>query len=917
MKRLLAQACIFVLALGAGGVAWYLVHTTGFVSALFVPPWESILHRLIPDVESNGRLSDAMMEDTIQTKYGGPYVIDLHVVTNPEVKFSNCSTTVRATFKESDRVYIAAERAGQNNIWIMTEQGYQPQWQYHGAEVFFPDETFLFEHEIVGLERDPLRFSLDKDLGWVWTGGSGFHFINGRKIPVPPRQFVAVDRYELFAELRSEDWMVRAESVWKLSELKDLRAREAFWELLEDPVWVVRRFSALGLGMLGFTEDAERLAARLPGEHRDVRRALITAMGELASFMANENQSGNACAASGEKKIGSEKDRKIILDSLWAAVESDDRWIAETAAESLFKQEPERVISRLQKKLIATDSNVHRQALVILAKLRWTEAAETAEKWAMTGQTLDALAGIEALMLLDCDVCREVIQSVVFGGGPENVRFAAFKTIQWMQKGEYEDLLMELLADKTGRIRQEAARLLNYRGWKPDGVAAETRYHFAAEHWKRLKEMPEVDGAFLGARLAQGGKEERIQIAECLAEHQNGDAFREILALLDTGGSMDEEELGALILAASAAGDVAAETIERFLGDARGAVQAAAIQGAGMIGKREWIPRVVSALGSKNSQVRKSAAAALEAMNWVVPEKDRQLMAFAGAKWDELKVDTVENRVFLIETGLTDGDETVRQEICRRLAGVTEPAVMNALITVLADTSFLVADAAVDSLGKMGEVAVPALAKTLKRKKCNPAFVIRALGLTGSSRIFPLVKPYLTGEDWNLRNSAYYALMQSGYDPENVSERAIWLLAGEQWTELANLGEAGWKKIEDMVNSPDERNVVRALHGLRFVSLPRGIHWLIASLDNRQEGVGQTAQESLLYMGQLAMEFILEGLQTGTTTQRKKCAEILGLMKGRRAHNVLKQVYSSEKDKAVKEACRLALQEFSDTRGGL
>jgi len=780
----------------------------------------------------------------------------------------------------------------------MRDGEYKAQWQAKGAEVSLPDETYIFEHEILGTERDPLRFRLDKLLGWCLVDGSGSYIRNGKKIPVPPRETIIDSDYDVYARLLSREWLDRAEGIWILGLTRDGRARDKLLERLNDPIWYVRRFAVLSLSRLR--------------DHRDIP--------VLLKFLEDENPELQRVAAIGLRQYYTGSESPVPEDLthrvtrvLKGKLEGTDRWLLRAAAETLETITPGLAEGLLQKQVSSGNEEVKSIALVTLAELGDSIIREKAEKFLESDDHVISMAGLEALLLIDDAESRARILHEARNSDLDPIRFLATKWVTGLPETEYDLFLIKQLSDRSTRLREEVARILNYRGWQPATSGELTRYHLAAGHWQKLNELENPDLEFLCSALGDRDKPTRLEAARLLGRRGDAEVLPCLKYRLESWKETPYHDSRAEIISALAAlGDQQSiRTVQHLLSDQSETVRASAIRALGRLGDdgqpfEKW-------LTDDKPTIRAAAADALTALGWV-PETDVQRLNLAVAlqQWDLLDTDDQIVRDYIFTRCMKEKDEQVRIAGCELLGTVKTRESTSVLIRALGDSSYPVRDAAVLSLGNMGDFAVPLLIRTLGSRKIESVLVIRALGLTGSGQIIPIVLRYLTDSDWNLRVTAHQALSLAGYVPETDRARAVFYLAGEKWVQLVSLGDTGWKLLEKEFDTGSFKNREIIVSGLRFMRNQRSVSMLIRILANWDVDLQDAAADSLSKMGRIAVLQLLETLKTGKPRTRRAVVKILGNIGGKDAVDGLAAALLTDKNWKIRRESALALLNIGD-----
>jgi len=231
----------------------------------------------------------------------------------------------------------------------------------------------------------------------------------------------------------------------------------------------------------------------------------------------------------------------------------------------------------------------------------------------------------------------------------------------------------------------------------------------------------------------------------------------------------------------------------------------------GQIGSEQTLPALLSLLGDKHNQVRRSAAAGLER---------------AGS---HLSAQDVER---LIAHERDENDWPARLNLIRALGASDEPAALRHLTDVLQHSTSLVRPHAALALGMRGHPSsAPVLLETLadQHEMSTRGALVLALGLLGS----PEARPVLAG------------MLERASDPA---------FAGYLALSLGLLGDAGPEVIEALMELASERHDVEtvklATYGLALLGARTRVDRLATELDDG--GLGTMDQAARLFaLGQV------------------------------------------------------------------
>ena len=186
---------------------------------------------------------------------------------------------------------------------------------------------------------------------------------------------------------------------------------------------------------------------------------------------------------------------------------------------------------------------------------------------------------------------------------------------------------------------------------------------------------------------------------------------------------------------------------------------------------------------------------------------------------------------------------SLRRTAAGALAKIGEPAA-EACIRALDSTDGEAQEALLDLLGALGEPAVPALIQSLTSRR---------------SRIRSQVAEILGGMNW---------------EPWSDSERAWYLIAREEWMELALMGSPAVEPLIRMLNADDARIRCEAAATLGEIGDPTAVGPLVGALAD--EDVAPVAADALVAIGEPAVAPVLELLEGGVGAARESAVEVLG-----------------------------------------
>ena len=188
------------------------------------------------------------------------------------------------------------------------------------------------------------------------------------------------------------------------------------------------------------------------------------------------------------------------------------------------------------------------------------------------------------------------------------------------------------------------------------------------------------------------------------------------------------------------------------------AIRRAAVISLQRMGRR-IIPPLSAALHDGDISVRKEAAAALSRLKWAPGDlQERIEFYYLLGNWAELEKFQGAAVPTLIKA-LSSEDAEIRSESSRTLGKIHDSRALPALIRAIGDPQVDVRIRAVEALGEMGD-----------------------------GRARPALVEALNSSSHQVRMEAAWALDRLGWRPQSDLQRAEYLMAKEQWNELAHMG---------------------------------------------------------------------------------------------------------------------------------
>ena len=409
--------------------------------------------------------------------------------------------------------------------------------------------------------------------------------------------------------------------------------------------------------------------------------------------------------------------------------------------------------------------------------------------------------------------------------------------------------------------------------------------------------------------VAERGADAVEPLVRALALAGDGErwCFAEALALIG------EESIPALI---AALGDVtaqigAAATLVRIgspavppliaaLADGDGEVQFGARYALREIGD-EAIPFLIEAIDAPERSIRRSAASVLRELGWKAPDDAgaiRYLIADEAwldvADYGETAIEPLicilkspDKGVWwnaartlgeiggaavdpLVELLHEAGDE-IRPLAAMALTEIGSPAV-EPLVGLLSVPSLR--RTAAGALAKIGEPAVETCIRALDSTDGEAQeALLHVLGALGEPAVPALIQS-LTSRKSRIRSQVAEILSGMNWEPWSDSERAWYLIAREEWMELALMGSQAVEPLIRMLNADDARIRCEAAATLGEIGDPAAVGPLVSVLAD--EDVAPVAADALVAIGEPAVAPVLELLEGGVGAARESAVEVLG-----------------------------------------
>ncbi len=392
--------------------------------------------------------------------------------------------------------------------------------------------------------------------------------------------------------------------------------------------------------------------------------------------------------------------------------------------------------------------------------------------------------------------------------------------------------------------------------------------------------------------LALADEGRRWCVAEALALIGEGAIPALVAALGD-----DATQAGAAATLVRIGGPAVPSLIAALAGG-EGEVQFGALYALREIGDAA-VPSLVGALDSPDATIRKPAAMILRELGWEPPDEAGAIRyLIAGEAWldvaeyGEAAVDPLirilrssdrktwwhaartlgeigEAAVAPLTGLLHDGDREIRSLVVMALGEIGSPAV-DPLIRLLDDPA--IRDTAAAALVKIGEPAAEECVRALDTADEETlAALCEILSALGEAAVPPLIQA-LTSD----RSRAHAAgiLDGMGWEPWNETERVWYLIAREEWTELALMGVPAVDPLIRTLNGDDNRIRSEAAATLGEIGHPLAVGPLVDILADNI--VAPAAVDALVAIGRPAITPVLALLDGGADAARENAVEVLG-----------------------------------------
>jgi len=394
--------------------------------------------------------------------------------------------------------------------------------------------------------------------------------------------------------------------------------------------------------------------------------------------------------------------------------------------------------------------------------------------------------------------------------------------------------------------------------------------------------------------LARAEDGRRWCIAEALALIGKDSIPALIAALGD-----DSTQIGAAATLVRIGGPAVPPLIEALAGD-DGEVQFGARYALREIGDAA-IPSLVGALDAPDGGIRRSAASVLRELGWKAPDDAGAIRyLIASEAWLDV-ADYGEAAVGPLICILMSSDKKIRWNAARTLGEIGEAAV-GPLVELLHEADDEVRPLAAMALAEIGLPAVDPLIGLL----CVPS--LRSTAATALVRIgepaaeacirgldspdeeaqealreilcalgeaaVPSLIQALTSDRSPIRSRVAAILGETGWEPWSDAERAWYLIAREEWVELALMGTPAVDPLIRTLNGDDDRIRCEAAATLGEIGDPAAVGPLVDALAD--DAVAPVAADALVAIGDPAVAPVLALLEDETGAARENAVEVLG-----------------------------------------
>jgi len=288
------------------------------------------------------------------------------------------------------------------------------------------------------------------------------------------------------------------------------------------------------------------------------------------------------------------------------------------------------------------------------------------------------------------------------------------------------------------------------------------------------------------------------------------------------------------------------------------------------IGKPATGPLVV-ALKRRESMIRKGAATTLSKIGWRPANTAEAItLLLAGQSWDEL-TSIGAGAVSPLVEALEDKDGNVREGAAGALKKIGNPAI-KPLVTVLESKNGVVRKEAADILIKLGWKP--------SNTKERVLFLIanqewNDIAKTGTL-VIPYLKVTLKDEDSKIRKNAAETLEKIGWRPSTEEEKAYFLLANQKLEDLAKMEQLGTDLLIIALQDNDDDIRKKALRALGKKGDTRGLPPIVAALKDENPEIRFESAAALKKIGtEGSVKPLISVLEDESAKVREEATEAL------------------------------------------
>jgi HEAT repeat protein len=291
------------------------------------------------------------------------------------------------------------------------------------------------------------------------------------------------------------------------------------------------------------------------------------------------------------------------------------------------------------------------------------------------------------------------------------------------------------------------------------------------------------------------------------------------------------------------------------------------------IGKPATGPLVV-ALKRRESMIRKGAADTLSKIGWQPANTEETItLLLAKQSWDEL-ASIGAGAVSPLVEALEDNDDDVRRGTAKALKKIGTPAT-GPLVTVLESKNSVVRKEAAGILNTLGW-------EPLNMKERELLLIANqewnAIAKTGTQAI-PYLKVTLKDEDSKIRKNTAETLEKIGWHPSTEEEKAYFLLANQVWDDLAKMGSSGTDLLIIAVQDNNDDIRMKALQALGKTGDPRGVPPIVAALKDENPDIRFESAAALKVIGnEDAVKPLIDALEDESAKVREEAADSLAVI---------------------------------------